>query len=29
MVEAPDKETCQKHVDSVVNVIREKGYAVD
>lgn len=26
MVEAPSKETCQKYVDQVVNVIREKGY---
>lgn len=26
MVEAPSKEICQKYVDQVVNVIREKGY---
>lgn len=29
MVEAPDEETCRKHVDAVVQVIRNKGYAVD
>lgn len=29
MVEAPDEETCRKHVDAVVQVIRDKGYAVD
>ena len=27
MVEAPDKETCQKYVDEVMAVIREKGFA--
>ena len=26
MVEAPDRNTCQKYVDEVVNVIYEKGY---
>ncbi len=26
MVEAPSKETCQKYVDQVVDVIRKKGY---
>ena len=26
MVEAPDHDTCQKYVDEVVNVIREKGW---
>ena len=26
MVEAPDHDTCQKHVDEVVNVICEKEY---
>ena len=26
MVEAPDHDTCQKHVDEVVNAICEKGY---
>lgn len=26
MVEAPDYDTCQKHVDEVVNAICEKGY---
>lgn len=26
MVEAPDKDTCQKYVDEVVNVICENGY---
>ena len=26
MVEAPDKDTCQKYVDDVVNVICENGY---
>ncbi len=26
MVEAPSKETCQKYVDQVVEVIRQKGY---
>ena len=26
MVEAPTKETCQKYVDQVVDVIRSKGY---
>ena len=29
MVEAPEHETCQKYVDSVVEVIRDKGYAVE
>ena len=29
MVEAPEQETCQKYVDSVVKVIRDKGYAID
>ncbi len=29
MVEASSEEICQKHVDSVVNVIKEKGYAVE
>ena len=28
MVEAPEQETCQKYVDQVVEVIRNKGYAV-
>ena len=28
MVEAETKEECQKYVDMVVNVIKEKGYAV-
>lgn len=28
MVEASSKETCQKYVDSVVNVIKEKGYVI-
>ena len=27
MVEAPDKGTCQKYVDEVMAVIREKGFA--
>ena len=26
MVEAPDKDTCQKYVDEVVNVICENGF---
>ena len=29
MVEAPEHEICQKYVDSVVQVIRDKGYAVE
>ena len=29
MVEAPEHETCQKYVDEVVAVIRQKGYAVE
>ena len=28
MVEAATEETCQKYVDSVVDVIRRKGHAV-
>ena len=29
MVEAPEQETCQKYVDEVVAVIRQKGYAAN
>ena len=28
MVEAPDHDTCQKYVSQVVEVIKNKGYAV-
>ena len=28
MVEAPEQEQCERLVDSVVNVIKEKGYCV-
>jgi phosphoglucosamine mutase 2 len=28
MVEAPDHDTCQKYVSQVVEVIKDKGYAV-
>ena len=29
MVEAPSEEVCREYVDSVVDVIRSKGYAVE
>ena len=28
MVEAPDHDTCQKYVSQIVEVIKNKGYAV-
>jgi len=28
MVEAPEKAECQRHVDAVIAVIREKGHCV-
>ena len=28
MVEAGTHETCEEYVDSVINVIKEKGYAI-
>ena len=28
MVEAPEKEICQKYVDAVTEVIRSKGYGI-
>ena len=29
MVEAPSEETCREYVDSVVDVIKAKGYCVE